>query len=166
MFLSEVFQLLFYLSEGRNTGQEPGILTAHTYIYYRPLKKGGQKGSLPVGAALRRDPKGWVGGQGDGLAHTPVLSHLDLNLNTRGKLELHQRVDGLGRRRVDVEDTLKGAELELLAGLLVYEGRAVHRKNLLVGGQGYRTADDGTRAFYGLNDLLGRLIDEVVIERL
>ena len=95
-----------------------------------------------------------------------ALSHLDLNLNTRGKLELHQRVDRLGRRRVDVEDALEGAELELLAGLLIHEGRAVYRKNLLVRGQGYRTANDGARALYGLNDLLGRLVDEVVIERL
>ena len=94
------------------------------------------------------------------------LSHLNLYLNTRGKLELHQCVDRLRRRRVDVEDALEGAELELLARLLVNEGRAVHRKNLLVRGQGYRTANDGARALYGLNDLLGRLVDEVVIERL
>lgn len=96
----------------------------------------------------------------------PNLSHLDLNLNARGKLELHQCVDRLGRRRVDVEDALVGAELELLASLLVYEGRAVNRKNLLARGQRYRSANYSARALHGLHDLLGRLIDEVVIERL
>ena len=96
----------------------------------------------------------------------PNLSHLDLNLNTRGTLELHQCVDRLRRRRVDVEDALVGAELELLASLLVYEGRAVNRKNLLARGQRYRSANYSARALHGLHDLLGRLIDEVVIERL
>ena len=95
-----------------------------------------------------------------------LLSHLDLYLNARGKLELHQCVDRLGRRRVDVEDALVGAELELLTSLLVYEGRAVNRKNLLARGQGYRSANYSTSALHGLYDLLGRLVDEVVIERL
>ena len=32
--------------------------------------------------------------------------YLDLNLNTRGELELHQSVDSLGGRAVDVDQTL------------------------------------------------------------
>ena len=46
------------------------------------------------------------------------------------------------------------------------EGRAVHGENLLVRRKGHRTADYGSRALHGLHDLLGRLIDEVVVERL
>ena len=135
-------------------------MTAHTYIYLGPSKgkESGRAFSLPLLLVWW-----WLTMKDSSRA---ALSHLDLYLNTRGKLELHQSVDRLGRRRVDVEDTLEGAELELLAGLLVNEGRAVYRKNLLVRGQGYRTANDGARALYGLNDLLGRLVDEVVIERL
>jgi len=49
----------------------------------------------------------------------------------------------LGRRRIDVEDTLEGAELELLAGFLVDESRAVHRENLLARGKGHRAAYNG-----------------------
>ena len=94
----------------------------------------------------------------------PVRSHLDLYLHTRGKLQFHQRVDRFGRRRVDVEDTLEGAELELLAGFLVDESRAVDRKNLLVRGKGHRAAHDGARALHGLHNLLGRLVHEIVIE--
>ena len=32
--------------------------------------------------------------------------HLDLNLNTAGELELHQRVDSLSGRAIDVNQTL------------------------------------------------------------
>ena len=109
--------------------------------------------------------KSWVG-------HCPPnyscrgLSHLDLYLNTRGELELHQSVDGLRSRRVDVDDALEGAELELLTSLLVNEGRAVYSENLLLCGQGYRTANHSVSASYGLNDLLCRLINQVVVERL
>lgn len=46
------------------------------------------------------------------------------------------------------------------------EGRAVHGENLLVRRKGHRTADYGSRALHGLHDLLGRLIDEVMVERL
>ena len=92
------------------------------------------------------------------------LSHLDLDLDARGELELHQGVDRLGRRRIDVEDALEGAELELLAGFLVDESRAVHRENLLVRGQGHRAAHDGARALHGLHNRLGRLVHESVVD--
>ena len=91
-------------------------------------------------------------------------SDLDLDLDTRRKFEFHQRVDRLGRGRVDVENALEGAELELLAGLLVHEGRTVHRKDLLVRGEGNRTAHDSARALHGLHNLLGRLVHKIVIE--
>ena len=90
-------------------------------------------------------------------------SDLDLDLDARRKFEFHQRVDRFGGRRVDVEDPLEGAELELLAGLLVDESRAVDRKNLLVRGQGHRAADNGARALHRLDDLFGRLVDPIVI---
>ena len=98
--------------------------------------------------------------------HLPALSHLDFDLDTRRQLQFHQCVDGFGRRRIDVQDTLEGAELELLAGLLVDEGRTVHRKNLLVCRKGHRAAHNGTRALHRLYNLLGRLVHEIVIERL
>src|SRR5215510_8471194 len=48
---------------------------------------------------------------------------LDLDVDARGKIELHQRVDGLGRRLEDVQQPFVGPDLELLAALLVHVGR-------------------------------------------
>lgn len=69
--------------------------------------------------------------------------------------ELHQRVNGLGRGAVDVDEALVVGELELLARLLVDEGGTVHGVDALVRGKGDGAADDGTRGLDGLHDLLG-----------
>src|SRR5690606_25438424 len=47
------------------------------------------------------------------------VSGLDLDVDAGREVELHQRVEGLLRRLEDVEQTLVGANLELLARLLV-----------------------------------------------
>ena len=91
--------------------------------------------------------------------------HLDFNLHTAGKLQLHQGIDGLGVAAVDVYQTLVGGNLELLTGLLVNEGRTVHSDDALAGGKGYRTTDDGTGSLHGLNDFLGGFVHEIVIVR-
>ena len=44
---------------------------------------------------------------------------LDLDVDAGGELELHQRVDGLGRGVEDVDQPLVRPDLELLARLLV-----------------------------------------------
>ena len=98
--------------------------------------------------------------------HVPILCkrlHLDFNLHTAGKLQLHQGIDGLGVAAVDVYQTLVGRNLELLTGLLVNEGRTVHSDDALAGGKGYRTTDNGTGSLHGLNDLLSRLFYENMI---
>ena len=81
--------------------------------------------------------------------------NLDFHLNTAGELELHQSVDGLSSRAVDVDKALVVRELELLAGLLVNERTAVHGEDALVCGEGNRTAHDGTRSLHCLHNLLG-----------
>src|SRR5437867_659719 len=45
---------------------------------------------------------------------------LDLHVHTRGKLELHERVDGLRRRLENVEQALVRPHLELFARLFVH----------------------------------------------
>ena len=62
-----------------------------------------------------------------------VSSDLDLDLDAGGQLELHQSVNGLGVGIFDVEEPAIGIEFELLAGLLVDEGRTVDGEDLLVG---------------------------------
>ncbi len=40
------------------------------------------------------------------LIYVSEILYLDLNLNTAGKLELHQGINSLGSRAVDVNQTL------------------------------------------------------------
>src|SRR3546814_11585905 len=47
------------------------------------------------------------------------LGQFDLYVHTRSEIELHQRIDRLRRRLHNVEHALVGADLELLARLLV-----------------------------------------------
>ena len=89
--------------------------------------------------------------------------YLDFNLNTAGKLKLHQGVDSLRGRVVDVDQTLEVGELELLTCLLVDERTAVYSVDALVGGEGDRTAHHGTGSFDGLDDFLSRLVDQFVV---
>ncbi len=86
-------------------------------------------------------------------------------VHTAGELEFHERVDGLGCGAVDVDEALVARELELFARLLVDEGRAVDGEDPLVGGQRYGTAYHCAGALYRLHNLLGRLVDQIVIVR-
>ena len=70
-----------------------------------------------------------------------VVLALDLYLNTRWQLELHQSIDCLWSRRIDIDNALESAELELLTSLLVYEGRTVYSENLLAGWEWHRTTN-------------------------
>ena len=55
---------------------------------------------------------------------TRASSELDLNVDARGEVELHQRVHRLGRRIHNVQKPLMGADFELLTALLVDVGPA------------------------------------------
>ena len=92
-----------------------------------------------------------------------LVLHFDLNLNSAGQFKLHQGVNGLGRRAVDVDEALEGCQLELFAGLLVDKSRTVHGEDALVRGQGDRTAHYSAGALHCAHDLLGRLVNQVVI---
>src|SRR5690606_34930245 len=95
-----------------------------------------------------------------------LLLHLDLNIDTAGKLKLHQSIDGLGAIAVDVNKALVGAKLKLLTRFLVNVRRTKHRKLLLFSGQRNRTAYYGAGSLHSSYDLLRRFIDEVVVVRL
>src|SRR5581483_7629768 len=59
-----------------------------------------------------------------------------------------------------------GADLELLAALLVDMRRAVHGETLDAGRQRDRSAHLGARALRGHHDLVGRLVEHAVVEGL
>ena len=93
-------------------------------------------------------------------------SDLDLDLHTGGELKLHQGVHRLGVGLLDVKKPAVGVELELLTGLLVHEGGAVHGEDLLVGGKGNGAIHLSTGRLHGLDDLGRGLVHEHVVERL
>src|SRR4051794_36569066 len=59
-----------------------------------------------------------------------------------------------------------GADLEVLARVLVLERRADHAVDVFLGRQRHRTGDAGAGALGGLDDLFGSPIDGVVVVRL
>ena len=93
-------------------------------------------------------------------------SNFDFYFHTACELEFHQSLYGLVVAVVDVDQTLVARQLKLLTALFVNEGRAVNREDTLVRRQWNRTTYYSTRSLYGLYDLLCRLVNQVVVERL
>src|SRR5689334_6478109 len=91
------------------------------------------------------------------------MSGFDLDVDARRQVELHQGVEGLLGRLEDVEQPLVRADLELLARLLVGMRRPQHAVLVDLGGQRDRARDLGARALGGLDDLAGRLVEQLVI---
>src|SRR5215212_5540486 len=96
---------------------------------------------------------------------TPA-ERLDLDIDARGQVELHERVHGLRRRVEDVHQTLVRADLELLARLLIDVGRAQHRPLVLGSGERNGPRDARARALGRLDDLRRGLVEHAVVVRL
>src|SRR5215470_6168993 len=95
-----------------------------------------------------------------------LASGLDLDVDAGREVELHQRVERLLRRLEDVEEPLVGADLELLARLLVHVRRTQHAVLVDLRRQRDRARDLGVGPLGGVDDLRGRLVEELVIVRL
>src|SRR5690606_12026243 len=91
---------------------------------------------------------------------------LDLHVDAGGKVELHQRIDGLRGRVDDVEQALVGAHLELLAALLVDVRRAVDGEFLDPRRQRDGAAYIGPGAFRRRHDLARRGVEHPMVKRL
>ena len=89
--------------------------------------------------------------------------YFDFYVHAAGKLKLHQGIYSLRCAAVDVDETLVGGELELLAALLVDEGGAVDSDDALTCGQWDRTANNGSCCFDVLHDFLCALLYECVV---
>src|SRR5207248_3357120 len=63
----------------------------------------------------------------------------------------------------DVDQSLVGADLEVLAAVLVLERRADHAVHVLLRGQRHGTGDGRAGARRRLDDLLGRRLDRRVV---
>src|SRR6478672_3409866 len=97
---------------------------------------------------------------------TPLISwasELDLDVDACGKVETHQRVDGLRRGVDDVDQALVGAHLEVLAGVLVLVGRADNAVDVLLRRQRHRASHLRARTGHGVHDLPRRGVDHLVV---
>src|SRR5689334_14385883 len=90
-------------------------------------------------------------------------SELDLDVDAGRQVETHQRVDGLRRGVDDVDETLVGAHLEVLAAVLVLVRRADDAVDVLLGRQGHRAGDLRARTGDRVNDLARRGVDHLVV---
>src|SRR5215208_6795222 len=96
-----------------------------------------------------------------------AISQPDLDIDAGGEgLHPLQLVDGLRGWLVDVDQPLVGANLEVLAGVLVLERRADHAVDVLVGGQRDRPSDGRAGPLGGTHDLLRSPVYGVVVIRL
>src|SRR5688572_9822830 len=88
---------------------------------------------------------------------------LDLDVDAGGKVEAHERVDRLRRGRVDVDEPLVGADLEVLPRVLVLEGTPDHAVDVALGRQRHRARDGRAAPLGRLHDRRGALVDELVV---
>src|SRR5512133_759001 len=93
----------------------------------------------------------------------PFISELDLDVDAGRQVEPHQRVDRLRGRRVDVDQPLVRAHLEVLPRVLVLERRADHAVDVLLGGQRNWAGDGGAGSLSRLDDRLSRLVELLVV---
>src|SRR5438132_5945147 len=93
----------------------------------------------------------------------PFISELDLDVDAGREVEPHERVDRLRRRRVDVDQTLVRAHLEVLARVLVLERRPDHAVHVLLGGQRNGAGDGGAGSLSRLDDRLSRLVELLMV---
>src|ERR687891_2665665 len=90
-------------------------------------------------------------------------SELDLDVHAGREIQPHQGVDRLRRRRVDVDQALVRAHLEVLTGVLVLERASDHRVAVVLGGQRHRTGHRRAGSFGRVDDLRRRPVELLVV---
>src|SRR5438105_15436235 len=90
-------------------------------------------------------------------------SQLYLDVDAGREVEPHQRVDRLRRGRMDVDQPLVRADLEVLTRVLVLERTADHRVDVLLGRQGHGTGDGGASALGRVHDVARGLVHLLVV---
>src|ERR687887_663621 len=94
------------------------------------------------------------------IAGIVLTREADLDVDAGGQMvEPLERVDGLRRGLVDVDQALVRADLEVLLRVLVLEGGLDDRVHVLLGRERHRSGHGRARPRGGLHDLLGRRLD-------
>src|SRR5687767_12394745 len=91
---------------------------------------------------------------------------LDLDVDARWKIQLHQRVNGLRRWLEDVDQALVRPDLELLPRLLVDVRRSQHSPLVNRRGKRNRAREARARALGRVDDLGRRLVEHARVVRL
>jgi len=93
-------------------------------------------------------------------------SDLDLDIDTGRQFQLHQRVYRFACRVENIDQPLVRTGFELFTRLLIHVRRTIDRVDAAMRRQRDRAGDNGARRTNGLDDLLGRLVDQIMVERL
>src|SRR5512139_1119698 len=88
---------------------------------------------------------------------------LDLDVDASRKVESHERVNRLGGRVDDVDQTLVRAHLEVLARVLVLVRRTDDAETVDLRGQWHRASDLRTGTRHRLDYLASRGVDDLVV---
>src|SRR5665647_772363 len=91
---------------------------------------------------------------------------LDLDVDIGRKVKAHQRVDGLGGRVDDVDETLVGAHLEVLPAVLVLVRRTDDDEDVLLRRQRHRADNRCTGTRHRVDNLARRTVDDLMVIRL
>src|SRR4249920_3801360 len=92
-----------------------------------------------------------------------MSSELDLDVDTRRQVEPHQRVDGLGSRVDDVDETFVRPHLKVLPAVLVLVRGADDAEHVLLRGQWHRAGNLRARTRHCVDDLARRGVDDLVV---
>src|SRR5690554_998728 len=95
-----------------------------------------------------------------------LLTKTNLNLNACSQIQLHQGIYGFFGRFNNVEQTLMCTYLVLITRIFINMRRNQYSEALFTSRQRNRATNLGTCALCGLNNLLGRSVDEFMIESL
>ena len=94
-----------------------------------------------------------------------LSSHLNFNVNSAWQAQGLKTFNGLEGGFTEVDEAAVRAHLELVARVLVLEGRAVDREFSDLGRQGSRAVDDRPAAFRGIDDLSRGFIEDDMVKR-
>src|SRR5690606_15533404 len=95
-----------------------------------------------------------------------LLTKTNLNLNTRSQIQLHQRIYRFFSWLNNIQQTLVCTNLILITRIFINVRRNQNGEALFTSRQRNRATNLGTCALCGLNNLLGRSVDEFMIESL
>src|SRR6478736_4399668 len=129
--------------------------SAHTCFTTRGTRNGRARRPARSSCAVGSRP---------GLMKSGVLD-LDLDVDASRQLDALEAVDGLAVRVYDVDEALVHPHLEVFTRVLVDVRSTDDRVAVLVGRQWDRPTDGGVGTGDRLDDLLRRLIDDLVVER-